>query len=213
MGDILILLILIIMTYLGYKKGFLRTLTGVISIILSFVLALTFSPQVETFIKSTPVYENIYQNVEKNVAPSSQNEDEYNTSNLNMPQQMIKDIKQGAENAKNEALSTVTQKICDVSVKIVSIILIFLAVRILMMLLLSGFGIIKKLPFIGWFDRILGALFGFIRGFLVVYLLLVLVTAFTAFNVDNPLVKSINHSEFAKVMYNNNVFLDFVSKD
>jgi len=213
MSDILILLILIIMTYLGYKKGFLRTLTGVISIILSFVLALTFSPQVETFIKSTPVYENIYQNVEKNVAPSSQNEDEYNTSNLNMPQQMIKDIKQGAENAKNEALSTVTQKICDVSVKIVSIILIFLAVRILMMLLLSGFGIIKKLPFIGWFDRMLGALFGFIRGFLVVYLLLVLVTAFTAFNVDNPLVKSINHSEFAKVMYNNNVFLDFVSKD
>ncbi|MBQ3181526.1 MAG: CvpA family protein, partial [Clostridia bacterium] len=72
---------------------------------------------------------------------------------------------------------------------------------------------IKKLPLIGWFDRMLGALFGFIRGFLVVYLLLAVVTAFTAFNVENPLVKSINHSEFAKVMYNNNVFLDFVSKD
>ena len=213
MGDILILLILIVATYFGYKKGFLRALTGVISIILSFVLALTFSPQVETFVKSTPVYENIYQNIEKNVTPSTQNEDEYNTSNLNMPRQMIKDIKENVETAKNEAISTLTQKICDTAVKIISIILIFLAVRIIIMLLLSGFGIIKKLPLIGWFDRMLGALFGFIRGFLVVYLLLAVVTAFTAFNVENPLVKSINHSEFAKVMYNNNVFLDFVSKD
>ena len=213
MGDILILLILIVATYFGYKKGFLRALTGVISIILSFVLALTFSPQVETFVKSTPVYENIYQNIEKNVTPSTQNEDEYNTSNLNMPRQMIKDIKENVETAKNEAISTLTQKICDTAVKIISIILIFLAVRIIIMLLLSGFGIIKKLPLVGWFDRMLGALFGFIRGFLVVYLLLAIVTAFTAFNVENPLVKSINHSEFAKVMYNNNVFLDFVSKD
>ena len=213
MGDILILLILIVATYFGYKKGFLRALTGVISIILSFVLALTFSPQVETFVKSTPVYENIYQNIEKNVTPSTQNEDEYNTSNLNMPRQMIKDIKENVETAKNEAISTLTQKICDTAVKIISIILIFLAVRIIIMLLLSGFGIIKKLPLVGWFDRMLGALFGFIRGFLVVYLLLAIVTAFTAFNVENPLVKSINHSEFAKVMYNNNVFLDFAAKD
>ncbi len=213
MGDILILLILIIATYFGYKKGFLRTLTGIISIVLSFVLALNFSPQVETFVKSTPIYENIYENIEKNVTPTSENEDEYNTSKLNMPQQMIKDIKESAENAKNEAVSTLTQKICDTAVKIVSIILIFLAVRILIMLLLSVFGIIKKMPFIGWFDRMLGALFGFVRGFLVVYLLLVVVTAFAAFNVENPLVKSINHSEFAKVMYNNNVFLDFVAKD
>lgn len=213
MGDILILLILIIATYFGYKKGFLRTLTGIISIVLSFVLALNFSPQVETFVKSTPIYENIYENIEKNVTPTSENEDEYNTSKLNMPQQMIKDIKESAENAKNEAVSTLTQKICDTAVKIVSIMLIFLAVRILIMLLLSVFGIIKKMPFIGWFDRMLGALFGFVRGFLVVYLLLVVVTAFAAFNVENPLVKSINHSEFAKVMYNNNVFLDFVAKD
>jgi len=213
MGDILILLILIIATYFGYKKGFLRTLTGVISIILSFVLALNFSPQVETFIKSTPIYENIYENIEKNVTPTSTNEDEYNTSKLNMPQQMIKDIKENTESAKNEVVNTLTQKICDTAVKIVSIILIFLAVRILIMLLLSGFGIIKKLPLIGWFDRMLGALFGFVRGFLVVYLLLTVVTAFTVFNVENSLVKSINHSEFAKIMYNNNVFLDFIAKD
>ena len=212
MGDIIILLILIIATYFGYKKGFLRTLTGVISIMLSFVLAMNFSPKVEEFIKTTPVYESVYENVETNVSSESE-EDEYNTSKLNMPRQMIKDIEKSVENAKNEAVAALTQKICDIVVKIISIILIFIAVRLLLWLLVSGFGIINKLPLIGWFDRLLGALFGFIRGFLVVYLLLVLVTATTAFDVKNPVINAINHSEFAKVMYNNNVFLDFVAND
>ena len=209
MGDIIILFILIIATYLGYKKGFLRTLSGVIAILLSFVLALNFSTYVEDFIKSTPVYESIYENVEDSINPSNNEAEEYNTAKLNMPRGILKSI----EAKKTETLNSVVEKICDTAVKIVAILIIFIAVRLLLWFLLSGFGIIKKLPLIGWFDKLLGALFGFLRGFLIVYLLLTVVTAFAAFNAENKIVKSINHSEFAKVMYNNNVFLDFVAKD
>lgn len=213
MGDILILLILILATYLGYKKGFLRTLSGVIAILLSFVLALNFSTYVEEFIKSTPVYESIYENIENNVNPSNSEDEEYNVAKLNMPSTMLKKIEKNIDNKKNEAVNTVVEKVSNAAVKIISILLIFIAVRLILWILLSGFGIIKKLPLIGWFDKILGALFGFLRGFLVVYLLLAVVTMFAAFNTENKIVKSINHSEFAKVMYNNNVFLDFVAKD
>lgn len=209
MGDILILLILILATYLGYKKGFLRTLSGVIAILLSFVLALNFSTYVEDFIKATSVYESVYENVENNINPSNSESEEYNTAKLNMPRGILKNI----ETKKTEALNTVVEKVSDTAVKIISILLIFIAVRLILWLLLSGFGIIKKLPLIGWFDKILGALFGFLRGFLIVYLMLVVVTAFAAFNAENKIVKTINHSDFAKVMYNNNVFLDFVAKD
>ena len=213
MGDILILLILILATYLGYKKGFLCTLSGVIAILLSFVLALNFSTYVEEFIKSTPVYESIYENIENNVNPSNSEDEEYNVAKLNMPSTMLKKIEKNIDNKKNEAVNTVVEKVSNAAVKIISILLIFIAVRLILWILLSGFGIIKKLPLIGWFDKILGALFGFLRGFLVVYLLLAVVTMFAAFNTENKIVKSINHSEFAKVMYNNNVFLDFVAKD
>ena len=215
MGDILILAILVVMTYFGYKKGFLRTLTGVLAIIISFVIALNFSPQIEAFIKTTSVYDTIYENIEKNVTDKKtpDGKAEEDVSNLNMPREMIKNIQENVKDTKSEITKSLTEKTGDIAVKILSVIFIFLAVRIIIFVLMIGFGFIKKLPFIGWFDGILGALFGFIRGFLVVYLLLTVVMVFTAFNVENPLVKSINHSEFAKVMYHNNVFLDFIEKD
>ena len=75
------------------------------------------------------------------------------------------------------------------------------------------FGFIKKLPLIGWSDRMLGLLFGFVRGFLLVYLLLTLITVSAHFKSDNFMAKAVKQSEFAKIMYNNNVFLDFVYKD
>ena len=214
MGDILILAILLSLTFLGYKKGFLKTLTGVVSIILSFVLAMTFSPQVESFIKSTPVYDAIYENIENSLfSQNNENKEEYSTAKLNMPYEMIENIQEDIEGTKNEIAKTLTEKLGDILVKILSILLIFLAVRILLLIILSGFGIIRKLPLIGWFDKLLGALFGFLKGLLVVYLLLAVVTVCTALNSENKLIKEINHSEFAKVMYNNNVFLDFVYKD
>ena len=213
MVDIIVLLILVISVIFGYRKGFLRTLTGLIAIMLSFVLALSFSPKLESYIKTTVVYENIYENIEKSMISSDADTDEYNTAKLNMPRQMLKDIEKGIEEKKNEAVGTLIQKVCDTAVKIISMVIIFVAVRLIIMLLLLCFGILRKLPLIGWFDRILGALFGFLRGMLIVYLLLAVVTVSTAFNNKNTIIDKVNHSEFAKVMYNNNVFLDFVAKD
>ena len=214
MGDIIILLVLILATYFGYRKGFLKTFTGVISIILSFVIAMTFSAQIENYIKTTPVYDSICKNIEKNISKETTNDtEEYNTSKLNMPRDMIEKIKEDAIEKKQDVTNSIVEGIGNVAVKIFSVILIFVLVRLFIMLLLSGFGIIKKLPFIGWFDRILGGLFGFLRGFLIVYLLLAIVSVFASFNTQNTFVNVVKQSEFAKVMYNNNVFLDFVYKD
>ncbi len=212
MGDIILLIILVGLTFLGYKKGFLRTLTGIISIILSFALALTFCPRVEEYIKSTPVYDKIYENIEKKIGTDDKKEESI-VSELNLPREMLNSVKENAEEVENKVIKSLAEKIGDLAVKILSIALIFIAVRILIMLFMFGFGFIKKLPFIGWFDRLLGALFGFLRGLLVVYLLLIVVMISATFNADNIIVKSVNNSEFAKVMYNNNVFFDFIKND
>ncbi len=216
MGDILILAILVILTFFGYKKGFLKTLTGVVSIILSFVIAVNFSPKIESYIKTTPVYDTIYENIEKSVLSESEENkesEELSTAKLNLPREMIKNLQKGIDDTKQEIEKTVKEKLVDIVVKILSIILIFIAVRMLIWLLLSGFGLIRRLPLIGWFDKLLGALFGFLKGLLIVYILLAVVAVCTAYKTENKLVQEINRSEFAKVMYNNNVFLDFIYKD
>lgn len=215
-GDIIIFSILLIMTVIGYRKGFLKTLTGLVSVILAFVLAVSFSAKVEEYIKTTPVYDAIYENLEESIV-SEKNEtketEKVSIQKLNMPKQMIKNIQEDIEEETTELKKTMTAKIVDTAVKILSIILIFIAARIIIWLVLLAVGVIHKLPFIGWFDRLLGAFFGFLRGFIVVYLILAVVMILSAFNSENPFVKTINHSEFAKVMYNNNVFFDFLEND
>ena len=138
---------------------------------------------------------------------------DYGAAELNFPKEFIKDVQKDVTQGSNEVKTTLSYKITDMAINVLSFVIIFVIVRIAMQILLIIVGMIKKIPFIGWSDRLLGGLFGFLRGFLAIYLALALVTVVASFDSDNFLVKTVNQSEFAKVMYNNNVFLDFVYKD
>ena len=74
-------------------------------------------------------------------------------------------------------------------------------------------GLIRKLPIIGTFDGLLGAAFGLVRGVLIVYLLVMVVSVYAQTSGPNYISDSLNQSEFAKVVYKSNVFLDFLNKD
>ncbi len=214
--DLLVLVLMVLSTYIGYKKGFLKTITGVISIVLSLVLAVTLYPQMETFIKNTPVYETVYKNVEEHIAPpdvESNKISDYGAGTLNLPRNFLKQIQQTANDTQEDIATSIAESTANSSVKIVSMLAVFLLARLAIFLIVMVAGIIKKLPLIGWSDRMLGVLFGFVRGFLIVYLILAVVTVTAQFNSDNFAAKAVKQSEFAKVMYNNNVFLDFIYKD
>ena len=155
MGDILILAILTLMVYFGYKKGFLRTLTGVLSLVASWILAILLCSPVTAVLETIPL-------------PHS---------------------------------------------KIVSVILIFVLARMFIYALMKLCGLIRKLPIIGTFDGLLGAVFGLVRGVLIVYLLAMVVSVYVQTSGPNYISDSLNQSEFAKVVYKSNVFLDFLNKD
>lgn len=214
--DLILLILMAISTYFGYKKGFLKTITGVISIVLSLVLAVALYPQMESFIKTTPVYESVYKNVEEHIAPpdtESNKISDYGAGTLNLPRNFLKQMQEEATNTQENIADTIAVTTANSAVKIVSMLLVFLLARLLIFVIVTIAGLIKKLPLIGWSDRLLGILFGFIRGFLLVYLLLAIITVSAQFNSDNFAAKAVKQSEFAKIMYNNNVFLDFIYKD
>jgi len=203
-------------TYFGYKKGFFKTVAGLLSIVISFALAVCFCSHVASFIKTTPVYDTIYQNIESHIkTPDDKSDDvyDYGAKDLNLPKEYIKDIESKVDGISQNVGETIAEKTTDIAVEILSMILILIAVRLLIFLLTALFGFLKKLPLIGWSDKLLGGFFGFIKGFAIAYLVLVVITVSATFNSENFLVRATKHSEFAKIMYNNNVFLDFLYKD
>lgn len=214
--DLLVLMLMVLSTYLGYKKGFLKTITGLISIILSLVLAVTLYPCVEEFIMDTPVYSTVYENVQEHITTpdvESNKISDYGAGTLNLPRNFLSKMQKNANDTQKDIAVSIAESTANSAVKILSMLAVFLLARLLIFLALLIFGFIKKLPLIGWSDRMLGLLFGFVRGFLLVYLLLTLITVSAHFKSDNFMAKAVKQSEFAKIMYNNNVFLDFVYKD
>ena len=214
--DLLILILMIVSVYFGYKKGFLKTITGVLSIVLSLVIAITLYHPVEEYIKKTTVYEYVYDNVNSQLeAPDEETSQisEYGAGKLNLPRNFLKTIQEKANDTKENITDTIADFSAGSAVKIISMLLVFFAARLIIFCILAIAGLIKKLPLIGWSDRMLGVLFGFVRGFLIIYLLLAVITVSAQIKSDNILARAVKQSEFAKIMYNNNVFLDFVHKD
>ena len=214
--DLLILILMIISVYFGYKKGFLKTITGVLSIILSLVIAIALYPSVEELIKKTTVYEYVYENVSSQLETPDEETNqisEYGAGKLNLPRSFLKTMQEKANEKKENVLDTIAVFSADSAVKVISMLLVFITARLLLFGVITIAELIKKLPFIGWSDRILGVLFGFVRGILVIYILLAVITVSAQIKSDNFAARAVKQSEFAKIMYNNNVFLDFVHKD
>lgn len=214
--DLLMLILMIISVYFGWKKGFLKTLTGVLSIVISLIIAVTFYQPVEEYIKQTAVYEYVYDNVNSQLEKPDEETNkisEYGAGKLNLPRRFFKTIQEKANNTKENITDIIADFSAGTAVKIISMLLVFIFARLIILGILVIAGLIKKLPVIGLADRTLGVLFGFVRGFLIIYLVLAVITVSAQIKSDNFFARAVKQSDFAKIMYNNNVFLDFVHKD
>ena len=215
MVDIIIILILILWAFIGYKRGFLKGLTGIASLIVSVLVTMCLFTQMADFLKTTAVYETIYENIEKSLISSEESESKTKDSerSSDITELLLGGINDGVQEIKDGVVSAIVEKTADIAIKMLSAVIVFLVVRILTAVLVKAFGIVRKLPLIGIFDGFLGAILGVARGFFTVYIVLMSVAVCVSFNSENVVADKINQSEFAKVMYNNNIFLDFVAND
>ncbi len=214
--DLFVLLIVIVSIVFGFKKGFLKTITGLLSIVLSLVLAMTLYPHAAKIIENTFVYDVVYEKTAEFISvPDNQadNVSNFSLGSLNLPRNLTAYMQQKAEETTRSFAVTISDTVATLAVKIVSMLLVFVVARLLIYLITKFAGVIKKLPVIGFGDSLLGALFGLFRGMIIVYILLAVVTFLTSMSPQGTASKMIKSSEFAKVMYHDNVLLDFAYKN
>lgn len=214
--DITVLLIFVLSIVLGLKKGFLKTVTGLAAMVLSLALATAFYPYVAEIVMKTPVYDIVYENTAAVIAVPEQASDclttDYGTGKLGLPRDFLNDLEKNIDTVKDTAVNVVADAIAAAAVKIISVLCVFLLVRLLLSVVIKLAGILRRLPVIGWGDSLLGALFGLFRGLLIIYVLMTFMTFAASVSSDGVISNSIKHSSFARVMYNDNFILDFVFK-
>ena len=119
-----------------------------------------------------------------------------------------KNIENATETAKTAAIEQTTNTI----IKAASIIVIFIAVRILLIVVSLFASQITKLPIIKQVDEIGGIAYGAVEGIVIVYIILSIISLTGVIWSDNMLVTTVTKSALGSMMYNNNIILKFLFK-
>ena len=188
--DIILIAIVLLSTFLGYKKGLVKLATklfaGIIAIIVTIAI---YKPVSGIIINNTQIDEKIEQIIIENT------------------ERFIEEKTQGqnaiTNNIQNEVVPKQAKEISKSAVYAVTALVLFLFVKIALSIIVSIIGFITELPILKQFNEIGGIIYGILRGALIVCAVVLIMGVFTKVNPQNSLNKNIQTSILTKMIYEN----------
>lgn len=197
--DLGILFIILISTFIGYKKGLIKVAFGLLSFIVAIVISLLLYKPISNFITNyTPIPEKIETQIESRISSADEKETQNFVSNY-------------YNNIKNASTSLIAHNITISIINISSALIVFIVSRIILFFLKFSTDLIAKLPLIKQFNHIGGFLYGLLAGFIVIYLLFTIITVIAPVVNLNNVITFINSSIIGNIMYNNNIIFMLLS--
>ena len=218
--DLLIVLIIGLCVFYGYKKGLARCILKLVtSIIALFIAILLFRPFVNFVVDNTIIDENIQLSLEKVMNNGiEERKDENNTelvkedSGIPKPiaEYLNDNLKNSAKQKQEEAVVSVARSAAILIVQIACFILIYVVMKIILKILSILIDIVSKLPIIRQFNEIGGCIYGIVEGVVIVLLIMTGVAIITPLTGAYEVATIILQSHLGVIFYNNNIILNLI---
>ena len=195
--DLIILAIIALSTFIGYKKGLIKVAFGLISFILAISLSVVLYKPISNFIiEYTPIDDYIEQTISERLDSPEITAEE--TKNI---------VSNYFNNFKNASTKVIAEGISKTIINVGCMVIVFVISKIILLLFKWLGDIIARLPLIKQLNDTGGFLYGLLRGFVLIYGLLALIAICSPIINMNELVSMINKSIITNIMYNNNIIL------
>ena len=217
--DLVIISIIISNAYWGYRRGLVGIIFKVLVFLISLLIVfLLYKPVSNTIMEKTKADEWISEKIAQSISGTTLESGELLTYEQNT------NISTGVIDILNSFVTEALKKSSDNIVGYVSTNLAIGMIRIgtmLGLLIVSRFllifirfvaEIIANLPFIKLFNKSGGLIFGVIKGFLTVYVILAVFSIASPLIADWGIISSVQDSTLGKKMYNDNVIINIVLK-
>lgn len=195
--DLVIVGIILLSVFLGYRKGLVSLAIGACTFIIALVVTLILYKPVGNLIISTTGIDEMLQNTILEKVNEVMSQDTAQTNQL-------------IESAKNGLLPETSKTLANNIVYGGVMLILFIGAKIALRLVKAIANLIAKLPIISQFNKLGGALYGILRGTLLIYAVLMIISVAGAINPKNVLHENVNQSTLGKVMYENNVLNIFL---
>ena len=215
--DLIALLIIVAYAAIGFFKGFSEFLFQVISLLITIGVVFFAYKPVANVVMDTQLDEKIYSVVYENLAntPIAEGE-EINTENTNMSKGIVSTINgyiaEAKENAEQNVLEFVSNKIAIIVVYAITAVALFVIVQLVLFFIRIALDIMGSLPLLREGNQVLGLVIGVIKGILLVYLLLALASGLSPILSQFGIIDAIESSKVSSILYNNNIIIDIIHK-
>lgn len=216
--DVIVLAIILLPTIHGYYKGLSNILFGflatVVAVIVSFVL---FKPVANIVIVNTGIDEyfanGIYEILENQGFEDTGLIDPDQT---NMSEQLVniinKYIAEALRKSADSVFKYVSVRLSHLMVNLLTMIFLIIIFRILLSFLKIVMDILASLPILKQIDKSGGMGVGFIKGFIIIYIVFAIFSVFSPMIENFGLLGMIQESKLGSLLYNNNLILKIISK-
>lgn len=202
--DIIIVLILVLTMVFGFRRGFIYSFMHTLGLIGSLAAAFIFSGTVQRIVaERTMIDEKIYTTIFENVSSSL---DSVLAPTDTLPLILTTRIEAGAA----DTAAMISENLTDFVMLVISFAAIFIVIKLICYVVISIFSKRNSDGFVGFFDGFLGLIAGFIKGLLIVFVLLALLAP--GMNLMSPasaelFISSLEESFIAKTLYDANFLL------
>ena len=212
--DIILIAIIALNIFIGYKKGLVKLAVGLIAVLASIIIAmLLYKPVSNVIIENTEIDENIKSTIISNFTKDTESEVE-DTPTEKTDDGFMKYIEKYVDDTVNKTKNEIVIEASEViSVKVINVcafIGIFIIARLLMILLTFIADIIMSLPILKQFNEIGGILYGAVKALLIIYIILAIMFFIVYITGNSAISDAITSSYITKLFYNNNLLLNII---
>lgn len=182
--DIIVVALIAFSAYMGYKKGFVKTVSKLCCLVVSIIVAKLLHPVISMYVMESPLGEFINEKI------SAQTDSVFD----------------GMPSFLQKAGDYTANSIADSVVSVVTILLIVVITYFVAKFIVNALNIVAKFPIISTFNRLLGLGAGFFVGIFIVYLIIAILVVADTQNIH----KLLEDSVIAYTMYRENILMNLI---
>ena len=190
--DLIIVAIVLLSTFLAYRKGLITLAIQLVAVVIAIVLTLLLYKPISNLIINVTGIDEAIQNAILEEANDIMTNGEENAN------QVVEAIQNNMlpETARNISINIIEGAV---------ILILYILIRIILKFVTALANLVSKLPIVNQLNQLGGIIYGILRGVVIVYILLLLVNLSGEINPKNKVYVAVEESYIGEMMNENNI--------
>lgn len=216
--DLVIVSIIISTAYWGYRRGLVAAIFKLLTFILSLIIVfLLYKPVSASIINNTELDEKLANAIKTSLSGTILTSDGHMIENSNSVSDGVYSliesfVSEALKKSEIDPIGYVSINLAQFMIRVGTMLLLFMISRFFLLFIRFAAELLANLPFIKMFNKSGGLIFGIIKGFFTIYLIL------AVFSLISPLISTwgvigaIEDSSLGSKMYDNNIIMNILIK-